>query len=91
MDQEPAQSGDKTSWDSEIIGFGVRVVAPTKRREEGAKSFFVNYRVAGRRKALHDRLVSRAERRGRARRSQGTPAPNRSLRRPHEGAEATPF
>ena len=50
MDQEPAQSGDKTSRDSEIIGFGVRVIAPTKRREEGAEPFLVNYRVDGREK-----------------------------------------
>jgi integrase len=41
---------DKTFWDSEITGFGVRIFAPTKRRPSGARSFFVNYRAGGREK-----------------------------------------
>jgi len=49
-EQEPADSGDRTFWDSEITGFGVRVFASTKRRPSGAKSFFVNYRIDGREK-----------------------------------------
>jgi hypothetical protein len=44
-EQELADSSDKTFWDSEITGFGIRVFAPTKRRESGGKSFFVNDRV----------------------------------------------
>jgi integrase len=40
--------GDNTIWDSEVKGFGLRVFAPTRRNPEGARSFFLNYRVAGR-------------------------------------------
>ena len=43
-----APAGAATIWDSEIKGFGVRVFAPTKRHPQGARSFFVNYRVDGR-------------------------------------------
>jgi hypothetical protein len=36
-EQEPDNSSDKTFLESEITGFGVRVFAPTNRRESGAK------------------------------------------------------
>jgi len=39
--------GAVTVWDSEVKGFGVRIFAPTTRNPEGARSFFVNYRVDG--------------------------------------------
>src|SRR5215207_8070909 len=45
---EPPATGAVSVWDSEIKGFGVRVFAPTRLSPEGARSFFVNYRVAGR-------------------------------------------
>lgn len=44
----PPAVGAVTVWDSEIKGFGVRVFAPTKRHPQGARSFFINYRVAAR-------------------------------------------
>ena len=34
-------------FDSEVKGFGIRIFAPTKRNPEGARSFFLNYRVDG--------------------------------------------
>jgi integrase len=34
-------------WDDEISGFGLRLFAPTRRNPEGARSFFINYRVNG--------------------------------------------
>src|ERR1700730_12615857 len=40
--------GSITLWDSEITGFGIRIFAATERHPEGARSFFVNYRVNGR-------------------------------------------
>lgn len=49
-DQSGPATGASTLWDSEITGFGARLFAPTKRRPDGAKSFFVNYRVDGREK-----------------------------------------
>ena len=42
--------GATTYWDLDITGFGVRIFAPTRRHEVGARSFFVNYRVGGREK-----------------------------------------
>src|ERR1035437_5849718 len=39
--------GATTIWDSEVTGFGLRVFAPTERHPDGARSFFVNYRVNG--------------------------------------------
>jgi integrase len=48
--QAAPPTGDKTFWDSEITGFGVRMFAPTRRHLSGARSFFVNYRVNGREK-----------------------------------------
>jgi integrase len=44
----PPKAGATTIWDSKITGFGVRVFAPTGRRPQGARSFFMNYRVSGR-------------------------------------------
>jgi integrase len=44
----PPKTGAATIWDSEIVGFGVRVFAPTNRRPQGARSFFINYRIDGR-------------------------------------------
>src|SRR5271163_4887775 len=49
-EQEPPSSGDTTFWDDEVTGFGVRMFAPTKRRPDGSRSFFLNYRIAGREK-----------------------------------------
>jgi integrase len=49
-DQAPPASRDKTYWDGALTGFGVRIFARTKRHPNGAKSFFVNYRVGGREK-----------------------------------------
>ena len=40
--------GSITLWDTELGGFGIRVFAPTERHPEGARSFFLNYRVDGR-------------------------------------------
>ena len=40
--------GSVTIWDGSVTGFGLRVYAPTKRRPQGDRSFFVNYRVDGR-------------------------------------------
>jgi integrase len=45
---KPPEAGATTIWDSEITGFGVRVFAPTSRRQQGARSFFMNYRIDGR-------------------------------------------
>jgi hypothetical protein len=39
--------GAVTVWDSDIKGFGLRVFAPTRRHPDGARSFFLNYRVGG--------------------------------------------
>ena len=39
--------GAASIWDSELKGFGLRIFAPTKRHPEGARSFFINYRVNG--------------------------------------------
>ena len=49
-EQEPPASGATTHWDSDITGFGVRIFAPTKRHQTGARSFFINYRIGGREK-----------------------------------------
>ncbi len=44
----PAPSkGAVSIWDSELKGFGLRVFAPTPRHPKGARSFFINYRIAG--------------------------------------------
>jgi integrase len=40
----------RTSWDSEITGFGLRWLKPTDRNRIGGRSFFVNYRIDGREK-----------------------------------------
>ena len=46
--EEPAPpKGTITLWDSKVKGFGVRIFAPTKRNPDGARSFFLNYRVNG--------------------------------------------
>src|SRR5262249_18055303 len=52
IDKEPAPAkGAKTLWDTGdddcVRGFGVRIFAPTKRHPNGARSFFLNYRVEG--------------------------------------------
>ncbi len=44
---EAPQSGAATVWDSEVTGFGHRRFAPSSRRPQGARSFFINYRVDG--------------------------------------------
>jgi len=44
---KPPKAGARTIWDGSLTGFGVRVFAPTGRRPEGARSFFMNYRVDG--------------------------------------------
>ena len=44
---EAPAKGAVSIWDSELKGFGLRIFAPTHRHPEGARSFFVNYRVAG--------------------------------------------
>jgi integrase len=44
-------TGSITLWDGgpdRIHGFGIRINAPTKRSATGARSFFINYRIAGR-------------------------------------------
>ncbi len=46
-DADPPAKGATSIWDTEIKGFGVRIFAPTLRHPEGARSFFVNYRVNG--------------------------------------------
>ena len=45
---EPPKVGAATIWDAKVTGFGVRVFAPTSRRTQGARSFFMNYRADGR-------------------------------------------
>lgn len=35
-------------WDSEVPGFGVRVMAPSKLNPGGARAFFLTYRINGR-------------------------------------------
>jgi hypothetical protein len=47
--QAPA-TGSVTLWDGK--GFGVRIFAATARYPEGAKSFFLNYRVNGRERRI---------------------------------------
>ena len=49
---EPPETGSITIWDSEITGFGVRVFAPTSRRPQGARSFFMNYWIEGRERRI---------------------------------------
>jgi integrase len=44
---EAPKSGATTVWDSEVTGFGLRIFAPSSRRPQGARSFFINYRVDG--------------------------------------------
>jgi len=46
--QTPPSSGAVTIWDTKLRGFGIRMFAPTKRHPDGARSFFINYRVDGR-------------------------------------------
>jgi integrase len=41
------EKGARTLFDSEVKGFGIRIFASTKRNPEGARSFFLNYRVDG--------------------------------------------
>jgi integrase len=44
-------AGSITLWDGgpdRVRGFGIRINSPTKRSTTGAKSFFINYRHAGR-------------------------------------------
>jgi integrase len=49
VESEPApESFSKLLYDSEVKGFGVRVVAPTDRHPRGARSFFLNYTLNGR-------------------------------------------
>jgi integrase len=40
-------NGTKTVWDSAVVGFGVRIYAPTRNKPYGSRSFFVNYRADG--------------------------------------------
>jgi hypothetical protein len=44
---EAPREGDLLLFDSEVVGFGVRVFAPTKRHPDGLRSFFLNYRING--------------------------------------------
>jgi integrase len=39
----PPAKGSVTAWDSDIVGFGLRVYAPTRRHPEGRRAFFLNY------------------------------------------------
>jgi integrase len=39
--------GTTTRWDDKETGFGLRIFAPTPRHPEGARSFFINYRING--------------------------------------------
>src|SRR5438552_17767747 len=45
-------SGAITLWDSGeegcVKGFGLRIYAPTERSQDGARTFFINYRSGGR-------------------------------------------
>ena len=40
-------TGTITLWDDKETGFGLRIFAPTSRHPEGARSFFINYRING--------------------------------------------
>ena len=40
--------GSVTIWDPSVVGFAVRIFAPTNRHPAGARSFFLNYRIDGR-------------------------------------------
>ena len=39
----PPAKGSTTIWDSGIVGFGLRVYAPTRRCPKGRRAFFLNY------------------------------------------------
>ena len=41
------KSGRVTHWDNEVTGFGAIIYAPTKRRPNGKRSFFLNYGADG--------------------------------------------
>jgi len=41
-------AGSALFWDSEVTGFGVRIHAATTLHPSGARSFFLDYRIAGR-------------------------------------------
>jgi len=48
--EEPPAKGAKTIWDEgkdAVVGFGVRVYAPSRNKPDGSRSFFLNYRVDG--------------------------------------------
>jgi integrase len=48
--EEPPAKGAKTIWDEgkdAVVGFGVRVYAPSRNKPGGSRSFFLNYRVDG--------------------------------------------
>jgi integrase len=50
LDAEAEGGPGRTSWDSEITGFGLRWLKPTDRNRIGGRSFFMNYRIDGREK-----------------------------------------
>ena len=66
-----ARDRQRLVYDSEVRGFGVRVVAPTDRHPRGARSFFLNYTFDGTERRYHDRPLSRLERPGGPRGGQG--------------------
>jgi integrase len=39
--------GSITLWDGRVTGFGARIYAPSGRHPEGARSFFLDYRIGG--------------------------------------------
>ena len=46
-DTRAPATGAITLWDDKETGFGLRIFAPTSRHPEGARSFFINYRING--------------------------------------------
>jgi hypothetical protein len=68
----------------QVRGFGARIFGPAKWSPSGARSFFVDYRIGGREKPVHDRFPSRAERRGGSREGQGAAGMKRNVEYGHE-------
>src|ERR1700685_2823799 len=83
------ERGSLKLWGTQVSGFGVRVFAPTRGRPEGARSFFLNYRLGGR-ESYHDRAIAGLVRRGRAQRGQGTASQGRPGRGPCQRAAPAP-
>jgi integrase len=45
--EPPPRKGATTLWDEAITGFGIRIYAATDRNPDGARAWFLNYRIDG--------------------------------------------